>query len=54
MTANEQLRAQGNAGIRSTRPWARTSPESHDGTGLRRADMSVQQLAGSGIRIHAA
>ncbi|MCX5361497.1 hypothetical protein OG864_22575 [Streptomyces sp. NBC_00124] len=54
MTANKQLRAQGNAGIRNTRPWARTSHEFHDDTDLRRADISVQQLAGPGIRMHAA
>ncbi|MEV7891471.1 hypothetical protein ACWD3I_38815 [Streptomyces sp. NPDC002817] len=54
MTANEQLRVQGNAGIRNARPWARASPESHDHTGLRRADISVQQPAVLGIRMHAA
>ncbi|MEU5886865.1 hypothetical protein ABZ835_08495 [Streptomyces sp. NPDC047461] len=54
MTANEQLRAQGNAGIHNDRPWARATPEPHDHTGPRRAHIAVQQLAGPAIRIHAA
>ncbi|MFD3841834.1 hypothetical protein ACFWWC_37140 [Streptomyces sp. NPDC058642] len=54
MTANEQLRAQGNAGMSNARPWARASPESHDHTGPRRTYIAAQQLAGPAIRIHAA
>ncbi|MDN3024719.1 hypothetical protein [Streptomyces sp. S.PB5] len=50
MTANKQVRAQGETEIRSARLWAHTPPEPHDRIRPSRTPIPDGALAGPGIR----